>query len=73
MMTNVIEYCLCNVDDEQRDHLQNLDCVREYTCLEHCGICCDEAFLVVDRTVVRGEDHEQLISIHAANGGGGTV
>lgn len=68
-MVDSIEYCLCNVDDDQRDRLQNLDCTREYTCLEHCGICCGEAFLVVDGTVVRGESHEQLLSSRVASGG----
>lgn len=68
-MTDLIEYCLCNVADDQRDRLRTLECAREFTCLEHCGICREESFLVVDRTVVRGEDHERLLSTRAANGG----
>lgn len=58
-MTRVIEYCLSNVDDERRDRLRHLDRTREYTCLEHCGICCREPFLVVDGTVVRDEEAKQ--------------
>lgn len=68
-MVELIEYCLCNVNDEHRTRLRELDISREFTCLEHCGICCQESFLVVDGTVVREADHEQLVAAHLADGG----
>lgn len=68
VMVKLIEYCLSNVNDAQRDRLQNHDRIREYPCLEHCGICCDHAFLVIDGSLVSCQSHEQLLAKHAENG-----
>jgi uncharacterized protein YuzB (UPF0349 family) len=58
----VIEYCLSNVDEETRRLLAARDDTREATCLDHCGRCYREPFLVVDGTVETGPSHEATLA-----------
>jgi uncharacterized protein YuzB (UPF0349 family) len=58
-----ISYCLSNVDDATRHMLQTYDgaCkVIEECCLQRCGYCYDEPFLVVDDQLVRGSSHAAI-------------
>lgn len=54
-MLSVVECCVRNVDDEYRQRLGTIDAtVRVRPCLEHCGTCRDEPFLVADGELVTG-------------------
>lgn len=57
--TGVIEYCLSNVGEEARRRLRAREDAVEAPCLEHCGICRREPFLVVDGDLVRGDGVER--------------
>ena len=64
-MVLTVEYCLSNIDDvsavrEQCAELQHR--VHEKRCLQRCGQCFREAFLVVNGDVVTGADHEELLA-----------
>lgn len=63
----MIEYCLSNVDDETRRYLAVAPETIESPCLEHCGICCSEPFLVVDGTLHRIDTHETCLEAHTGN------
>lgn len=52
----MIEYCLSNVDDATRRRLRAHEDAVESPCLEHCGLCRRESFLVVDGRVRTGGD-----------------
>jgi uncharacterized protein YuzB (UPF0349 family) len=72
-MTETIEYCLRNVDDETRERLAadagaspdtdaaSADIV-EQRCLQRCGTCYSEAFLVVDGAVQTARSHATLLT-----------
>lgn len=56
-MSHVIEYCHCNRDLEA--DLSNVDDdiqLEGQLCLEHCGICRTQDFVVIDGRVMIGED-----------------
>lgn len=56
-MSQVIEYCHCNRDLEAEFSHVNDDIEFEgQLCLEHCGICRNQDFAVIDGQVVMGED-----------------
>ncbi|NHN48228.1 DUF1450 domain-containing protein [Halostella sp. JP-L12] len=57
----MIEYCLSNVDAETRRRLAAREDSREAACLEQCGRCHREAFLVVDGTVRSGPSHAAVL------------
>ncbi|WP_135533868.1 MULTISPECIES: DUF1450 domain-containing protein [Halostella] len=57
----MIEYCLNNVDERTRRLLTDRDDTREASCLDHCGRCYRDSFLVVDGTVETGSDHEAIL------------
>lgn len=64
-MTDTVEACLANVDTETRRRLRTND--RDLTirpCLEQCGICYAEPFLVFDGTLERGYDHQAILDAH---------
>ncbi len=54
----VIEYCLSNVGEEARRRLRAREDAVEAPCLEHCGICRREPFLVVNGDLLRGDGLE---------------
>jgi uncharacterized protein YuzB (UPF0349 family) len=61
-----IEYCIRNVDPGDRERVEALEGdVREHFCLQRCGACDAEPFLVVDGEYVAG-DHERLADALAA-------
>lgn len=61
-MPPLAEYCLGNVDSEARRALRESSCeVRESFCLDRCGKCYAEPFLVVDGEVVDGASHRDLL------------
>jgi len=60
-MTRSVEYCLANVDADERRRLQSRAGVREANCLERCGRCRAGPFLVVDGTVREGSTHARLL------------
>jgi uncharacterized protein YuzB (UPF0349 family) len=52
----VVEYCLGNVTPTQRTRLADADVrTRGADCLDRCGRCYRDRFLVVDGVVVDGE------------------
>ena len=57
----MIEYCPSNVDGETRRRVAAREDSREATCLDHCGRCHREAFLVVDGTVRTGSSHAAIL------------
>ena len=60
----MIEYCLRNVSDDTRQRLASVSETREASCLEHCGICYLESFLVIDGEFRRLESHERALEDH---------
>lgn len=58
--TRVIEYCLSNVGDATRRRLRAREDAVEAPCLEHCGICRREPFLIVDGEFLCGDGIEAL-------------
>ncbi|WP_207589329.1 DUF1450 domain-containing protein [Halomontanus rarus] len=58
----MIEYCLSNVDDDARQRLTSVSDATEASCLEHCGICYLEPFLVIDGDFHRVESHEGALA-----------
>lgn len=58
----MIEYCLSNVGDATRRRLRAREDTAEAPCLEHCGICRREPFLIVDGEFVRGDGVEALLA-----------
>lgn len=61
-MTDVVEACVCNVDDPPAAEGVEL---RVHPCLEQCGICYAEPFLVFDGDLETGESHAALLGEHA--------
>ncbi|MFC6723589.1 DUF1450 domain-containing protein [Halobium palmae] len=64
-MPSTVEYCISNVDDVQAVREQCSESsarVMERRCLQRCGRCFREPFLVVDGDVVTGADHEALLA-----------
>lgn len=58
----LIECCLSNVSGTARLALNDSDHrVRESLCLDRCGNCHDEAFVVVEGALYTGDSHEQLL------------
>ena len=58
----MLEYCLGNVDAPTRSRLEQLESpARERLCLQRCGTCWQQPFLVADGTVHTGPDHETLL------------
>lgn len=55
-MTDRIEYCLGNAD--RLDHPR----AEGRLCLQHCGLCHESAFLLVDGEPIAGESHETLLA-----------
>lgn len=54
-MSSIVEYCISSCEsDELRDaDAEDVD-FRDRRCLEHCGICRDRPFAVVDGDLVSG-------------------
>lgn len=67
--TGVIEYCLSNVEDASRRRLAAREDAVEAPCLEHCGICRREPFVIADGEFVRGG--EPVAELLAAEGESG--
>lgn len=62
-MVDVIEACVSNVDAATRRALRDRpETTRVYPCLEQCGRCYREPFLVVDGDVVVGESHRAMLA-----------
>lgn len=58
----LIECCLSNITSEARIALDQVDHeVRETICLDRCGPCYDQPFLVVDGEIYTADDHHDLI------------
>jgi uncharacterized protein YuzB (UPF0349 family) len=54
-MPSTVEYCLSSCGAESLRNVESSDIdIRERRCLEHCGVCRDRAFAVVDGRVVDG-------------------
>jgi uncharacterized protein YuzB (UPF0349 family) len=61
-MATPIEYCLTNVSRATRERLRESPATtREHRCLQRCGRCRTQAFLVVDGTVETGRGHDELL------------
>lgn len=56
----MIECCISNVDEAIQRCLRDAEVIKA-PCLEHCGICYAEQFLIVDGEIWRG-DHEFLLT-----------
>jgi uncharacterized protein YuzB (UPF0349 family) len=63
-----VECCVNNLDAERWRTLATDARVEQQHCLRRCGVCHDEPFLVVDGTVVTGDDHAGLLSDATATG-----
>lgn len=58
----LLECCLSNVSSDARVALNDADYeVREAFCLDRCGRCYDDPFLVIDGKVRTGESHRDLL------------
>lgn len=58
----LVECCLSNVSSDARVALNESDHdVREALCLDRCGTCYDQPFLVVDGELQQGNSHQQLL------------
>lgn len=61
-MTEYIQACVSNVDNEAQSLLTDADTSSSvYPCLEQCGCCYREPFLVVDSKRVTGDSHAALL------------
>ena len=61
-MPQVIEVCLSNIDTNDRALLYaNGANMIVQPCLEQCGICYTESFLVVDGELETGANHSMLL------------
>lgn len=62
-MTECIEACVSNIDGEVRNRLAELDVSTVVApCLEHCGRCYREPFLVVDGELVTGDSSAAILA-----------
>jgi len=63
-MVGHVEYCLDNVDSTTRRRLDGIDgvTVTEERCLQRCGDCHSESFLVVDGELRTAETHAALLA-----------
>ncbi|HEY4552111.1 MAG TPA: YuzB family protein [Bacillaceae bacterium] len=65
-MNPIIEFCVSNLASGGYEALQmleedpNLDIV-EYGCLDHCGLCGESLFALVNGEAVTGETPEDLV------------
>lgn len=58
----LLECCLSNVSSDARIALDQSDHeVRETICLDRCGDCYDQPFLVVDGDLQTGSSHRELL------------
>lgn len=58
-----IECCLSNVTTDSRLALNEVGHeVRETMCLDRCGTCHDQPFLVIDGDIHTGDSHQNLIN-----------
>jgi uncharacterized protein YuzB (UPF0349 family) len=62
----LVESCLANVDAETCDRLRSRSDTRAASCLDRCGVCHSETFLVVDGTVRSEASHQAVLE--AADG-----
>ena len=65
-----VECCVNNLDAESWRALTTDARVDQQHCLRRCGVCHDDPFLVVDGTVVTGDDHAGLLADATAAGAG---
>jgi uncharacterized protein YuzB (UPF0349 family) len=63
-MAHTIEYCLNNVDADVRCRLRDRegDETVEQRCLQRCGDCYRDDFLVVDGELAAGGSHAEILS-----------
>lgn len=66
-MAHTIEYCLNNVDADARRRLDHRETgeVVETRCLQRCGDCYREPFLVVDGELATGGSHAEILAARA--------
>lgn len=58
-----IEYCVNNVTSAARKRIETCSGgAQGYPCLERCGTCRQDPFLVVDGEIHRAETHRELLS-----------
>lgn len=61
-MVNLIEYCLGNVTEKERQVLRDSSIpTRECRCLDHCGDCFEGGFVVKDGEMCTGDDYESVM------------
>lgn len=70
-MSPIIEGCVRNVDDRDRRRLRRRDDGRVRPCLEHCGTCLNDRFLVVDGELVTGRSCDRYLPDEEAETGEG--
>lgn len=64
----MIEYCRVNVDAVARgDLIVHQVPVKEHPCLQRCGVCYEESFMVVDGEVATGRTHKEILERVAAD------
>jgi uncharacterized protein YuzB (UPF0349 family) len=65
-MMTTIEYCLNNVGPEVRNTLLDIEGSIEHQCLQRCGECYEDDFLVIDGDIERGDSHADLLKTTGA-------
>ncbi|MCJ8009450.1 YuzB family protein [Lederbergia wuyishanensis] len=66
LLNPIIEFCISNLGSGGYEALQvleedpNLDIV-EYGCLDHCDLCAESLYALVNGEVVTGETPEMLV------------
>lgn len=55
-MPDIIEYCLGNVDSVDHPRAEGR------LCLQHCGLCNESPFLLIDGEIQVGDSHVDLLN-----------
>lgn len=71
-MPPIVEYCLSGCDADLQSEIDSADGEsRERRCLEHCGICRDRSFAVVDGRLVSEPELSSAIAALSDTGTAG--
>ncbi len=66
MMNPIVEFCVSNLASVDEDLLGKLESdpeldVVEYGCLDHCGLCGESLYALVNGEVVTGDSPDDLV------------
>lgn len=67
-MPSVVECCVSNLTSDGRKAIENSEHdVRFSFCLDRCGRCHEDSFLVIDGDPISGESYDEILAKYGGN------